>query len=165
MENRLRQSTLLVITALLIASAAPPLAAEQAAETSSALAYQPPVYTEETITLLEAVRITLEHQPNIRLQAEDELANAAGTAVTRFDPEPAIRHERVSYIPLGMGCVGSFPEICGFLEGLEGLRSAIWIKNLRLDGSGKDRKNVTCDLGMAVFTYNSENSDYVEHSD
>jgi len=42
----------------------------------SALDYRPPVYEGDTVSLIEAVRITLVNQPNIRLQAENELFSA-----------------------------------------------------------------------------------------
>jgi Tfp pilus assembly protein PilO len=93
-----------------------------------------------------------------------ELAKNAGTKVTRFDPEPAVHYERISYIPLAMGSVGSFTEICGFLEGLEDLAAEIWIKDLQLDRMGGSGGSVTCELSLVVFTSNLENSDYVEQS-
>ena len=100
-----------------------------------------------------------------------ELAKATGTAVTRFDPEPVVRYERISRIPVGMACVGSFAEICGFLEGLEGLPLEIWVDELRLgrviQGGqvGQEGQSVSCELTLAVFVNNSENSDYVEDSE
>jgi outer membrane protein TolC len=63
------------------------IAAAQEEEAPTALDYQPPVYSEVTIPLLEAVRVTLEHQPNIRLQRENELLRSgiAQQATGQFD--------------------------------------------------------------------------------
>jgi outer membrane protein TolC len=46
------------------------------APAASALEYQPPIFQGDRVSLIEAVRITLENQPNIRLQAENELFQA-----------------------------------------------------------------------------------------
>jgi outer membrane protein TolC len=73
MEDRLRRLGSCV-TCLLVLAILPVHAADEDQEgIASALSYQPPVYTESTISLIDAVRIALEHQPNIRLQSEDEL--------------------------------------------------------------------------------------------
>jgi outer membrane protein TolC len=63
------------------------LAAEEPGEASETSSYQPPVYRAEAIPLLEAIRITLEHEPNIRLQVEEELyrAGRAREATGLFD--------------------------------------------------------------------------------
>jgi Tfp pilus assembly protein PilO len=94
-----------------------------------------------------------------------EQAKAAGVTVTRFDPESAVRYEMISQIPIRMGCVGSFEGISRFLDGLENLRLAIWIKELVLARSGQDGKAVSCELVLAVFSDNSENYDYVGKSE
>lgn len=94
-----------------------------------------------------------------------ELGKAAGATVTRFDPEAALRYEKVSYVPLAVGCVGSFAEICGFLEGLEGLPLSIWVNELRLKGTGEPGESVSCEITLAVFANNSGKSDYADPSE
>lgn len=93
-----------------------------------------------------------------------ELAKAAGTTITRFDPEPAACYGEISQIPLGIGCVGSFAEICGFLRGLERLPVAIWVSELVLAASGDTGRSVICKADLVIFTHNSENSDYAGQS-
>ncbi len=95
----------------------------------------------------------------------NELATAAGTTLTRFDPEPAVRYEKISRVPLAIGCVGSFAQICRFLEGLERLPPVIWISELRLSRTGQEGNSVGCELTLGVFTCNPENSDYVDRSE
>ena len=94
-----------------------------------------------------------------------ELAKAAGATVTRFDPEPAVRYETISQIPIKMGCVGSFAGISRFLEGVEGLHLAIWAKEIAFKQDGQNEKDVTCELILVVFSHNLENYDYVEKSE
>lgn len=92
-----------------------------------------------------------------------ELAHAAGITVTRFNPQPVVRYEKISRIPVGMKCVGGFAQIGEFLEGLEGLPMEIWANELELARDEQDGKEVSCELVLDVFTYNLKNSDYVEH--
>lgn len=49
--------------------------------------WEPPVYAESTISLIDAIQITLEHEPNIRLSVEDEAfkGGAARVATGQFD--------------------------------------------------------------------------------
>ena len=94
-----------------------------------------------------------------------ELAKAAGVTITRFNPEPVVRYEKISRIPIGMGCVGSFAQICEFLEGLEGLPLKIWANECHLARGEQNGQGVSCELTLDVFTCNLENSDYVEHTE
>lgn len=50
-------------------------------------AYQPPVFSGSTITLMDAIRTTLEHEPNIKLQAESAASQKgiAQQATGQFD--------------------------------------------------------------------------------
>jgi outer membrane protein TolC len=77
--------SLVVATCLVLCGAAP--AADEEGTEASALDYSPPVHTSPTISLIDAVRVTLEHQPNIRLQSENELLRAglAQQATGQFD--------------------------------------------------------------------------------
>jgi Tfp pilus assembly protein PilO len=94
-----------------------------------------------------------------------ELAKAAGAKVTRFDPEPAVRYETISQIPINMGCAGPLAGICKFLEGVDDLPLAIWVKQVTLKHNGQDGENVQCELVLVVFSHNSENYDYIEKSE
>jgi len=92
------------------------------------------------------------------------LGEEAGATITQFDPEPVVHQETLSLAPLRVGCLGSFGEICGFLEQIERLPFNVWIKELRLQQNRQDGGHVLCELILAIFTSNSGDSDYVEHS-
>ena len=95
----------------------------------------------------------------------NELAKAAGTTITRFDPQPPVPYDTISQIPLGLGCTGSFAEIYEFLRGLEGLPAEMWVSALRLEKIDRARGTVDCELTLAIFGSNPGNSDYVKRSE
>jgi outer membrane protein TolC len=87
MAHRLQRQVSCFVFLLLLACLPARAAEEEPGELSTALSYQPPVYMAETISLIDAVRLALEHQPNIRLQSEDELLKSglARQATGQFD--------------------------------------------------------------------------------
>lgn len=89
----------------------------------------------------------------------NDLATAAGTTVTRFDPEPVVSYDKIKRIPLTMGCVGSFAEICTFLRRLEELPAMIWVETLRVEKIDKNSESVSCEINLVVFAGNPEDSD------
>jgi Tfp pilus assembly protein PilO len=91
-----------------------------------------------------------------------ETARTAGTTIMRFDPEPVVYHERIGRTPVAVSCVGSFSQICAFLERLEELPQTIWAEELEFRRSGQDGQSVSCNLALVVFTGDLEDSDYVE---
>lgn len=93
------------------------------------------------------------------------LAKIAGVATTRFDPEPVIRRDTIRMIPVSMGCVGRFAEICEFLRQLENLPVVIWISSLHVGETTQNGDSVPCEISLAIFTDNQENSDYVRQSE
>lgn len=94
-----------------------------------------------------------------------QLAETAGATLSRFDPEPAVRHDRICEIRLRMDWTGSFGEICGLLEGLEGLPMSIWTSELCLRPSAGDGGAVRCEAELRIFADNSNDSDYVDRSE
>lgn len=94
-----------------------------------------------------------------------ELAKAAGTTTTRFDPQPPVLYDTIRQIPLVVGCTGSFSQIYEFLRGLESLPAEIWASKLRLDRTEGSAGTTGCELNLAIFTNNSDNSDYVKRSE
>ena len=88
-----------------------------------------------------------------------ELAVAAGTTITRFDPERAQIHGFLREIPLSVGCSGEFAQVFKFLRGLESLPPTIWINELVLEKMNTTEGHVSCELELVVFTNNPENSD------
>lgn len=94
-----------------------------------------------------------------------EMAKAAGTATTRFDPEPIVEHETVCEVPLTMANTGSFGQIFQFLGGLETLPMEVWVKEFHLEKVGDSNGVLACEVSLVVFIDNSEHSDYVEYSE
>ncbi len=94
-----------------------------------------------------------------------ELAESAGTVITRFDPERSQTHGVLREIPLSVGCTGAFVEIFEFLRGLEGMPEAIWINSFNLEKTDATRGTMDCEISLVVFADNPENSDYVEHTE
>jgi len=90
-----------------------------------------------------------------------EMAQAAGVAVTRMEPEPAVHFAELSQSRVSMGCQGSFAEVFDFLRRLESLSHAVWIDNLQIEqaaGNKGDASDVTCMVKLAIFTNKSESS-------
>lgn len=95
----------------------------------------------------------------------NRLCKESGATATQFDPEEAVRRQRVQRIPLLLGYSGSFSQICKFLNALEQLPQTVWIENLRIEQSGQDGANVHCELSLAIFADNLDDSDQVDHSE
>jgi Tfp pilus assembly protein PilO len=95
----------------------------------------------------------------------NELAKAAGTTTTRFDPKPVESHEQVREIPLTMGCSGTFAQLFDLLKSLESLPGTIWIDTVQFRKVTEKSEAVACEINLVVFVNNSENSDYVKHSE
>lgn len=92
------------------------------------------------------------------------LAKQSGATATRFDPQPAIPYDKIRHMPVEVACVGSFGQICRFLEGLERLDQTIWVESLRMEAVGEDGQDVQCDMILGVFADNPDNSDQVDRS-
>ncbi|MEE8452857.1 MAG: type 4a pilus biogenesis protein PilO [Thermoguttaceae bacterium] len=93
------------------------------------------------------------------------LAEAAGVTTTRFDPEPIVRYETISQIPLSIGCKGTFAQIGAFLHSLESLSILNWVTSVDLENLDATEAFVTCEVSMVVFADNSSISDYVKDSE
>lgn len=90
------------------------------------------------------------------------MSHAAGVQTTRFDPEPIVRHARICKIPLAMGMTGSFPRVFDFIADLERLPQSIWIENVtmeKVENVETKGKVVSCELSLAIFDDNPNNSD------
>lgn len=92
------------------------------------------------------------------------LAKASGTTTTRFDPQPPVLYDEIRQTPVLFACVGSFGQVCGLLQELERLEETVWVEELRMESSGENGKNVQCDLTLAIFADNPENSGQVDQS-
>jgi len=95
----------------------------------------------------------------------NRLCKESGATATQFDPEEAVCHQRVQRIPLLLGLSGSFSQICKFLADLEQLPQTVWIESLRMEESDQDGGNVHCELSLAIFADNLDDSDQVDQSD
>jgi len=94
-----------------------------------------------------------------------ELASAAGTTITHFDPERTRSYGFLRELPLSVGCTGEFAQVFKFLRGVESLPPTIWINELVLEKMNPTEGHVSCELELVVFTNNPENSDYVKRSE
>jgi Tfp pilus assembly protein PilO len=98
----------------------------------------------------------------------NRLAAESGITTTRFEPQPAVAYDTIQRLPVVVACVGSFDEICQFLQGLDRLTGTVWIERLRIQGSGESGESgedVDCELSLAVFTDNPDDSDQVDPSE
>jgi len=94
-----------------------------------------------------------------------QLAKESGSTTTRFEPQAAVQYEKIRRFPVLMACTGSFGQVCQFLQALEGQKETIWIESLKIERSGEDSKDVQCELTMAIFADNPNNSDQVNRSE
>ncbi len=88
------------------------------------------------------------------------LSRSHQATTMQFDPDPAVRRDRLSEIPLRIALAGPFTQISQFVYELERLTSSIWIESLRLDVSAKDGKSVTGAMDLLIFADNPEISGY-----
>ena len=93
------------------------------------------------------------------------VAKDAHLAITRFDPQPFVVHEKLYEIPITMNCAGTFAQIYEFLRSIERLSATIWVESIRLERMAQNAKDVQCELSLVVFSNNSQSSDYVKHTD
>lgn len=88
-----------------------------------------------------------------------QLADRSGTSTTQFEPGTVVEYEQIRLIPLGLHCEGSFAQVRTLLEGLEASGQRLWIRDLMLKSAREDGETVKCELGLAIFASDSENSD------
>jgi len=93
------------------------------------------------------------------------LAEAAGVITTRFDPEPIVRHESISQIPVSIGCNGTFAQVGAFLHSLESLPPSIWVISANIENLDATKGLVSCEVSVVVFADNSIISDYAKDSE
>ena len=85
-------------------------------------------------------------------------AREANVLIERFDPEPAIKLERLNQLPLAVGCRGQLPQIFAFLAEIEKMPQTIWLKSITIGREGKTRGLTQCEVNLAIFMDNSNNS-------
>jgi Tfp pilus assembly protein PilO len=93
------------------------------------------------------------------------LAKASGVVTTRFVPQDPVVLAKVRRVPVTIGCTGAYSQVSQFAQNLESLPSTIWIDDFRLERAGKDGELVQCELHLAIFADNSEDSDKAKSSD
>jgi Tfp pilus assembly protein PilO len=79
------------------------------------------------------------------------MANKAGLAVTRFDPQPFVAHEEIREIPVVIDCSGGFAHVYEFLRNVERLPPTIWVESIKIEKAARDAKNVTCKVDLVGF--------------
>lgn len=93
------------------------------------------------------------------------LAKSAGVMMTRFDPQAPVVYKTIRRVPLQVGCTGSFGQVCQLLRDLEKLPTVIWVESAKLDNQTGSAKTVQCELTVAVFADNPENSGYAKRGE
>jgi type IV pilus assembly protein PilO len=91
-----------------------------------------------------------------------ELAKSSGVSTILFDPQPVDRHAKLSRVPVAMNVAGQSSQIQAFLYTLESLPLRIWIDSVRIHKDGQPGHSVGCEINLAIFTVNSEDSDYAK---
>src|SRR5437764_6815604 len=87
------------------------------------------------------------------------LITAAGAKATKLEPEPAVRYQYLTKVPLTLACEGTFPQIHRVLHQLEQMPQTIWVEDLRIVREGKDTATVSCLLKLVIFTGQSNLAD------
>jgi len=95
----------------------------------------------------------------------DALAKDAQLAISRFDPQPFVVHEKLQEIPIAMTCSGTFAQTYQFLQAIEGMRVAVWVESMKLDKMAQTEKHIQCELNLVVFSNNLQIPDYTRHTD
>ncbi len=85
----------------------------------------------------------------------DAMAKDAHLAVSRFDPQPFVVHEKLREIPLSIKCTGTFAQCFDFIRRVESLPVALWVDTVRIDKKAQDSKDVECEVSLVVFSNNS----------
>ena len=93
------------------------------------------------------------------------LAKDAGLTISRFDPQLFLAYEKFQEIPITIVGSGNFAQVYEFLRLVEGLPVTIWIDSVRLEKTAQNAKNIQCELSLAIFSNNQQNSDYAKHTD
>ncbi len=93
-----------------------------------------------------------------------ELAKQAGTTTTRFSPGARVSYDRVSKIPLSIGCQGSFAQIADFLHRLESLPQILWIEHFTIEKNNQEAHLLQCEINLVIFADNPEISDQIKVS-
>ncbi|HXT60889.1 MAG TPA: type 4a pilus biogenesis protein PilO [Pirellulales bacterium] len=88
-----------------------------------------------------------------------QLAQASGVTTTRFAPAAPTEIERLSRVPLNVACHGSFAQIQAFLAALEERPRQVWLDDLKLIGAAEHGDSVQCEIVLAAFVDNLEESD------
>jgi len=89
----------------------------------------------------------------------NQRAKASGTIITRFDPLDVTARHAVSEFPVALSVAGSFTQTFQFLAKLEQMPQTIWLDELQLDVSSKDRQSIECSAKLVIFAVNSKKSD------
>ncbi len=92
-------------------------------------------------------------------------AKLSGITTTRFEPQPAIPYDTLRRVPVAVTCVGSFEQVCRFLRALEGLKETVWVEAVQMERFAEDGGEVQCELSLAVFADNPDDSDQVDGSE
>jgi Tfp pilus assembly protein PilO len=93
------------------------------------------------------------------------LAKDAGLTISRFDPQSFLTYEKFQEIPITIAGSGNFAQVYEFLRLVESLPVYVWVDSLRIEKAAQNAKTVQCEISMAIFSNNKQNSDYAKHAE
>lgn len=86
-------------------------------------------------------------------------AKAAGTAITKFEPKPALSYDTLRRVPVTLGLDGSFSELFQLVSDLEQMKATVWINELQFDAPREGSQKIHAEAKLELFVGNSEKSD------
>jgi Tfp pilus assembly protein PilO len=87
------------------------------------------------------------------------LADAAGVAIERLDPQKPLELEAIAQHEFVVHLRGRFPEMFEFVRHAEQLPGSVWISNLRLTSEPQTAPAVRGELTLTIFTDYANSSD------
>jgi Tfp pilus assembly protein PilO len=86
-------------------------------------------------------------------------AEAAGVAIERLDPLPAVELNLVAQQSVTLQFRGQFAAVFELLRRLEALSGTLWIRDLRLTASGNADNVLKGELTLTIFVDRTDKSD------
>jgi Tfp pilus assembly protein PilO len=93
------------------------------------------------------------------LGAISQAAKESHTATVRFEPQTPFRLEAIHRVSILLGSRGEFAQLQDLLGRVESLPQSVWIEELRLARPAENSPILSCELNLALFADNHEDSD------
>jgi len=122
--------------------------------------------SEEKLNVVEDfTRREKDHLPNAHelsksLGLISEQAKLAGAVVRRFDPQPTTSLETLQILPVELSLEGSYLQVFEFVQRLEKLPLAIWVKRMHFGEIEGKPGSLTTELTLTIFGEFAEQADF-----